>query len=135
MDPSLDISKLSDADKADLQQQLANEQQKATIQQSKLCLNAYIDRSQVPTRMMTFASFLPIARRARSSSLFLPQKKKVKNHRIANHYPCFSQPSTPSTRSVSRSAQPPRASHPVLSTEARRHARQTAWTDGWIHSC
>ena len=35
MDPSLDISKLSDADKADLQQQLANEQQKATIQQSK----------------------------------------------------------------------------------------------------
>lgn len=78
MDPSLDISKLSDADKADLQQQLANEQQKATIQQSKLCLNAYIDRSQVPTRMMTFASFLPIARRARSSSLFLPQKKSKK---------------------------------------------------------
>jgi hypothetical protein len=35
MDPSLDLSKLSDADKADLQQQLANEQQKATIQQSK----------------------------------------------------------------------------------------------------
>lgn len=35
MDPSLDLSKLTDADKADLQQQLANEQQKATIQQSK----------------------------------------------------------------------------------------------------
>jgi hypothetical protein len=35
MDPSLDLSKLTEADKADLQQQLANEQQKATIQQSK----------------------------------------------------------------------------------------------------
>ncbi|EPS27363.1 Mitochondrial import inner membrane translocase subunit TIM8 [Penicillium oxalicum] len=39
MDPSLDISKLSDADKADLQQQLANEQQKATIQQTVHSLN------------------------------------------------------------------------------------------------
>ncbi|KAJ5364683.1 Mitochondrial import inner membrane translocase subunit TIM8 [Penicillium cataractarum] len=39
MDPSLDLSKLTDADKADLQQQLANEQQKATIQQTVHSLN------------------------------------------------------------------------------------------------
>ncbi|KAJ5169132.1 Mitochondrial import inner membrane translocase subunit TIM8 [Penicillium canariense] len=39
MDPQLDISKLTDADKQELQQHLANETQKASIQQNVHALN------------------------------------------------------------------------------------------------